>query len=54
VEEACDRTIQVAGRTQPDPERIELYNKYYRIYRSLYPSLRDHFAEIARIIEPGP
>ena len=51
VEDACDRTIRVVGRTQPGFEQVELYNRYYGIYRSLYPSLRDHFAQTAQIVE---
>jgi xylulokinase len=45
--QACRETIQVMDRTPPDPESMAVYNRYYPVYRGLYGSLRDHFAELA-------
>ena len=50
VEEACDRTISVAERTEPDPDNSATYDKFYPIYRGLYASLKDHFAEVGRLV----
>jgi xylulokinase len=47
VEEACRATIRVVDRCPPDPARQALYNRYYPVYRGLYPALRDSFAAAA-------
>ncbi|HET6386652.1 MAG TPA: FGGY-family carbohydrate kinase, partial [Armatimonadota bacterium] len=43
VEQACDEVIHVTTTTEPDPERIPLYEGYYTVYRELYPALRRAF-----------
>ena len=45
VEEACQATIQVTGRTQPGPAAAA-YADLYPLYQALYPSLRDEFKAI--------
>jgi len=47
VGEACERTIKKAGRTKPIKENMKIYDKYYEIYRSLYPALKSCFDNIA-------
>lgn len=32
--------------TEPDPKRIEVYEKYYEVYRSLYPVQKDAMREL--------
>jgi len=50
VEEACDTTIAVTDVTEPRPEMADLYNEMYKTYGGLYPSLRGHFKEIAKVV----
>ncbi|HEY7783823.1 MAG TPA: FGGY-family carbohydrate kinase, partial [Pyrinomonadaceae bacterium] len=40
VDEACEKSVRVARRVQPDPEATALMNKRYEQYRALYPALR--------------
>ncbi|MCL5025959.1 MAG: xylulokinase [Chloroflexi bacterium] len=46
VEEACDATLQVAERTEPDPAGVAAYETYYPIYRSLYAALKPAFDKV--------
>lgn len=43
VGEACKKTIKEVRRTEPKKENIKIYDKYYEIYKSLYPALKSHF-----------
>jgi xylulokinase len=45
VDEACQATIQVTGRTEPGPAAAA-YANLYPLYRALYPALRDEFKAI--------
>jgi xylulokinase len=49
IEEACRSCIRVTDRCEPDRERATLYNEYYRIYRSLYASLRETFGAVSQV-----
>jgi len=51
VEEACEKTIKVVSRSEPDPESVRRYEEYYQIYRSLYPKLKDSFAQVSKLAE---
>lgn len=53
VEEACRSTIQVVSSTKPDLARKALYDRYYRIYKALYPALKDQFAAVSAIVTGG-
>jgi len=46
VPEACRRTITVTQRTEPNPDTAQVYERYYQVYRKLYPALRDRFADL--------
>jgi xylulokinase len=50
VEEACDRTITITDRTEPNPDNSAFYDTYYPIYQALYASLKDHFVEVGRLV----
>lgn len=50
VEEACRSTIQVTSSTQPDMEAKALYDRYYPVYRALYPAVKEQFAQVSRIV----
>ena len=52
VEQACDAVIHVVASTDPVPENMEVYARYYKVYRELYPALRAAFrmnAEAVRL-----
>jgi xylulokinase len=48
VEAACEQTITVATRNQPNRETRELYDSRYDAYRRLYPALRPTFDFLAQ------
>ena len=50
VQEACEGTIKVTGRTQPT-EKTADYQRYYPHYQALYPALADRFQAVAAISE---
>lgn len=47
VEEACDVTVRTCSRLKPNPKRVAVYNRYYPLWRNLYPSLKGDFAKLA-------
>jgi xylulokinase len=51
VGEACKRTIREVRRTKPKKENTIIYEKYYQIYKSLYPALKNCFERVS-VIEP--
>ena len=40
VDEACQKTIRVAERIEPNAETVELFNRQFAKYQALYPALR--------------
>jgi xylulokinase len=46
VETACDATIQITGVTRPGRDQ-EIYDRYYPMYRDLYPALKPTFNYLA-------
>jgi xylulokinase len=50
VEEACRSTIKVTSNTQPDMAAKSLYDRYYSVYRALYPAVKDQFAAVSGIV----
>ena len=48
VAEACRSIIKVRETIEPDLERADMYEEKYRIFRRLYPALRDVFPEWER------
>ena len=49
VAEACEATIRPSDETLPKPENVAAYEKYYGLYRTLYPALQTAFGEAARL-----
>ena len=49
VQEACNKTIQITGITNPSESTTNIYNDYYARYQALYPALADEFKQIARV-----
>ncbi len=50
VHSACEKTIQITGRTNPG-DQSQYYQRLYPIYRELYPALAPKFKEIANLID---
>lgn len=46
VASACDATIQVTTRTNPDPAAAEVYARYYPIYNELYARLKTLYPKL--------
>jgi xylulokinase len=49
VRKAVGLIIKEVTTTRPKNENVEKYNKYYRVYRSLYGSLREEFKKISGV-----
>ena len=47
VSEACQAWIHPIDRVEPRSEMEDVYSRAYERYRSLYPRLKNHFAEFA-------
>ena len=47
VEEACRKTIQVKETTAPRPAEKTIYDRYYDVYRSFYPTVKGHSHRLA-------
>jgi len=48
--DAADELVHIATTAEPDPERIEVYDEFYRVFRSLYPALRERFRDTAELV----
>jgi len=49
VESACDEIIKVTGETKPIKQNSDIYDEYYRVYRTLYGNLKDNFKHLSSI-----
>ena len=49
VEEGCSRMVRTKDKVSPDISANKQYLKVYEIYKSIYPSLKDAFAELKSI-----
>ncbi|MBN2072318.1 MAG: xylulokinase [Actinobacteria bacterium] len=47
VREATDRIIKEVSEISPEPENVKKYAGHYKIYRSLYGSLKNEFEKLA-------
>ncbi len=47
VDTACRRTIHVTGSTQPNGAAVTEYERWYQVYRNLYPALKPTFDAVA-------
>ncbi|RLG78094.1 MAG: xylulokinase [Thermoprotei archaeon] len=52
VEEAVTCMVRTSSeRIVPNMEKHRIYSRYYKVYRSLYVSLKELFKEVAKIVE---
>lgn len=49
VQEACQAVIRTKQVQEPIPEQIPVYDRYYQMYRSLYPAMQDSFKALAKL-----
>ena len=49
VEEACSIAVLTKDSASPDAARHDSYESYYQLYRSIYPSLKDHYKTLAKL-----
>ena len=49
VPTACNETVHITGRTLPEKERADIYQKTYALYRELYPTLRPMSARLSEL-----
>ena len=49
VEQACKKWIRKENEIIPNPKDVEVYEKVYQIYHSLYPKLKDDFHTLSRL-----
>ncbi len=53
VEEACEATIRVTTRQEPDMALNSRYMQFYAIYRRLYGALKEEFSNLAALLNEG-
>jgi xylulokinase len=46
VQEAASKLIRIVKVTEPDPEKVALYNERYAEYSKIYPALKETYAFI--------
>ena len=49
VEEACEKVVKEDKIENPNMENSIEYEKYYNLYRKLYPALKSSFSELAKL-----
>lgn len=49
VEGACEKAISTVDEVEPIKENQKIYDRYYGVYKSLYPALQDRFEETGKI-----
>ncbi len=49
VPEACRRLVKTKDECKPDKENTAEYDKYYKIYKELYPALKDKYKLLSEI-----
>ena len=49
VGEGCERVASTRGRVTPNAERGREYQKYYEIYKSIYPAVKRQFKELSEL-----
>ena len=47
--ELCSQAIQESAAKEPDAADAALYNRAYKIYRSLYPALKETYQPISQV-----
>ncbi|WP_438432034.1 xylulokinase [Gorillibacterium sp. sgz500922] len=53
IPELCGEWIQVVDRVEPIPANQAAYERYYEVYRTMYPTLRDTFHQLSDLASQG-
>ncbi|WP_284640923.1 xylulokinase [Paenibacillus silviterrae] len=53
ISSLCEAWIQVVDRVEPNDANRQRYEAYYRIYRTLYPTLKDTFHQLSDLVNEG-
>ena len=49
IQEACSIAVLTKDCASPDDKRHQEYEAYYQLYRSIYPSLKEHYKTLAKL-----
>jgi xylulokinase len=49
VEDSTRDAIQVKERLAPEPDRVAVYDRYYEVYRNLYPAVQEFSHTLAKL-----
>ncbi|MCD7726806.1 MAG: xylulokinase [Ruminococcus sp.] len=49
VGEACKQVIEVNKVQSPDEKNVQEYEKYYQLYREIYPALKESFSKLSAL-----
>ena len=49
VEAACDKVLHIDKECAPKKETSEIYREYHKIYKNLYPALKEQYKELAKL-----
>ena len=47
INEACGAIVRTELTQSPDPGNAKVYERYYQLYRQIYPALKDKFSVLA-------
>ncbi len=50
LREACSAIVKISGKISPNPANVEIYEKYYQTYRSLYPIMKEAYSKQAELM----
>ena len=49
VSEACSAIVKTDKIQAPNAENVPEYEKYYQLYREIYPALKESFGKLANM-----
>jgi xylulokinase len=49
VSAACSAAVHVTGSTKPQADEVAVYDKYYNVFRRLYPILKPEFEAVSKL-----
>ena len=49
VQQACREVIRYNDPQPPIAENVPVYEKYYQVYRGLYPALKENYKQLAAL-----
>lgn len=49
VEAACDKVLRIDKECAPIAENTKKYDEYHKVYKNLYPALKEQYKELAKL-----